>query len=283
MSEPATPQADLYKGWKEWTPTPNQLEIFYQTGETPFPMKENEFIIIRDSSGAVIDKRCFQKDTYRPIKYVTYDNIFTGKIKARNDYQSLAMDMLADKNPKIKVIRGVYGSGKDLLMLSQALTNLKNGKFAKIVYVRPNVTVKDVPDIGALPGTAEEKLFWTLGPIFDKVGGDTGLSALSRNGQFEIVPLVYIRGRSFENSIIYVSEGQNMTTEIAKLVIGRVGEGSELWINGDTHQSDKKVFDRDNGISKMVERLSGNKLFSYVYLPITERSDVANLANLLDD
>jgi PhoH-like ATPase len=74
-----------------------------------------------------------------------------------------------------------------------------------------------------------------------------------------------------------------MTTEIAKLVIGRIGEGSELWINADTHQTDKKMFDDDNGVNKMIDRLSGNKLFSYVYMPKTERSSVAELATLLDD
>ena len=74
-----------------------------------------------------------------------------------------------------------------------------------------------------------------------------------------------------------------MTTEIAKLVIGRIGEGSELWINADTHQTDKKLFDEDNGVTKMIDRLAGNKLFGYVYLPKTERSSVAELATLLDD
>ena len=74
-----------------------------------------------------------------------------------------------------------------------------------------------------------------------------------------------------------------MTTEIAKLVIGRIGEGSEFWCNADTHQTDKKIFDEDNGVNKMIERLKGNKLFSYVYMPKTERSSVAELATLLDD
>jgi PhoH-like ATPase len=74
-----------------------------------------------------------------------------------------------------------------------------------------------------------------------------------------------------------------MTTEIAKLVIGRIGEGSELWINADTHQTDKKIFDDDNGVSKMIDRLKDNKLFAYVYMPKTERSSVAELATLLDD
>jgi PhoH-like ATPase len=74
-----------------------------------------------------------------------------------------------------------------------------------------------------------------------------------------------------------------MTTEIAKLVIGRIGEGSELWINADTHQTDKKIFDEDNGVNKMIDKLSGNALFGHVYMPKTERSSVAELATLLDD
>ena len=74
-----------------------------------------------------------------------------------------------------------------------------------------------------------------------------------------------------------------MTTEITKLILGRVGEGSELWINADNRQTDKKVFERDNGVRKLVDKLTGHPLFGYVYMPLTERSDVANLANLLDE
>ena len=73
-----------------------------------------------------------------------------------------------------------------------------------------------------------------------------------------------------------------ITTEIAKLLLGRIGENSILMINADNHQTDNKVYDRDNGIIRMIEKLSGNPLFGYVYLSETLRSDTANLANLLD-
>lgn len=171
---------------------------------------------------------------------------------------------------------------KDFLMSAAALSLVSKNKFDKIVFIRPNVTVKDVPDIGYLSGDANEKLEWTLGPIMDNVGGPDKLKTLVSKGNIEMMPLLFIRGRSFERSIIYVTEGQNMTTEIAKLLIGRVGEGSELWINADTHQVDKKVYADDNGVGCMINKLSGNPLFANVYLPITERSKVANLANLLD-
>ena len=168
-------------------------------------------------------------------------------------------------------------------MINQALDYIDRGQFEKIIYVRPNVTVANVPDIGFLKGTLEDKLDWTLGPLYDKVGGKEGIEQLKYQGKLEVAPLLFIRGRSFENSIIYVTEGQNMTTEIVKLLLGRVGENSELWINSDMHQVDNKVYQKDNGVAKLLEKLSGNPLFGCIYLPKTERSDVANLANLLDE
>ena len=215
--------------------------------------------------------------------FPTINNKFTKTIKPRNEEQILALDLLQDRHSKIKLIRGVYGSGKDFLMLNQALNYIEIGQFEKIVYIRPNVTVANVPDIGYLKGSVEEKLEWTLAPLYDKVGGHDGVELLINEGQLEMVPLLHIRGRSFENSLIYVCEAQNITSEIAKLIISRVGDNSELWLNSDTHQTDNKIYEKDNGIKKMIDRLSGNKLFGYVYLPKTERGEVAELATLLDD
>lgn len=262
-----------------------ELSSFYQTGiKYPFSyhLQENEYLLVKNLKGEVIDYYCFQRGQLRRVKYPVISNKFF-TVKPRNNQQILALDMLQDGTSKIKLLRGVYGSGKDHLMLNQALALIEAGQYEKIIYIRPNVTVANVPDIGFLKGTIDEKLEWTLAPFYDKVGGRDGVQMLIDKGQLETVPLLYIRGRSFEDSIIYVTEGQNMTTEIVKLLISRIGENSLLYINGDTHQVDKKVYEQDNGINKMIEKLSGNKLFGYVYLPITERGEVANLANLLDE
>jgi predicted ribonuclease YlaK len=88
------------------------------------------------------------------------------------------MDLLKSRVIKVKVIRGVYGSGKDMLMLHEALSLIEKEIFQRIIYVRPPVTVANVPDIGYLPGDMIQKLYWTLGPIYDKVGGDSGIQSL---------------------------------------------------------------------------------------------------------
>lgn len=273
-----------YLGYRKVVFTDDELSQIYTARTVDgHEFLENEYVVAVDDNGAVIDKFCCQSKELRKVQFPVLKNQYIGEVKPRNLEQELFMDMLLDKHPRVKLVQGVYGSGKDYGMFSAALELLERGKFDKIVYVRPNVTVADVPDIGYLSGDVKAKLEWTLAPLYDKVGGKDGIDRLISTGQLESVPLIFIRGRSFENSIVYVSEGQNMTTNIAKLLLGRVGEGSEIWINGDSRQTDKKIYSNDNGIETMIKKLKGNSLFSYVYLPKSERSAVAELANLLDN
>lgn len=250
---------------------------FYSNHVISEPVYENEYVFIEK------DIYKFINGEFERVDYKTIDNIWSGIIRPRNIEQQAAIDLLSDRTSKVKIIRGVYGSGKDMLMFNKALSLIENEDFDKIIFIRPNLTLKNVPAIGALPGEIDDKLGWTYAPLYDKVGGKDGLDRLIMQNKLEMVPLLFLRGYSFQNSIVYVTEGQNIDTEIAKLLLGRIGEGSELWINGDNHQTDSRIFDKDNGLTKMLDRLKGNKLFGYVYLPKTERSDVANLANLLDE
>ena len=244
---------------------------------------ENQYAIIKNEEDKIIDIYRYQNNEYKQVGYNNIENSYDSKIKPKNDEQRMAIDLLKNHNIGIKLLKGVYGSGKDFLMLNYALECLEKGKFQKIVFIRPNVTVADVPDIGYLKGSVFEKLSWTLGPLYDKVGGEEGVQRLMNMGQLELAPLSFIRGRSFDDSIVYVSEGQNITSEIAKLLISRIGNNSELWINADNHQADSRIYIQDNGINKMIDRLKGQALFGTVYLSKTERGKIANLANLLDN
>jgi PhoH-like ATPase len=275
---------EVYTGYKELTLTEDQACQMYNEGRIDdYEFIENEYLLAKNDEGEVFERMVSRDGKLQRVPYQSLDNHYLGRIKPRNDQQQLVIDTLLHPDSKIKLIKGVYGSGKDYLMLAAALQLIEKKKFDKLIFLRPNVGVKGLPDIGALPGTADEKLAWTLAPLSDKVGGQEGIEFMIHNKILEAVPILFIRGRSFENSIIYMTEGQNMTTEIAKLVIGRIGEGSEFWCNADNSQTDRKIFDDDNGVNRMIERLKGNKLFSYVYMPKTERSEVAELATLLSD
>jgi PhoH-like ATPase len=73
-----------------------------------------------------------------------------------------------------------------------------------------------------------------------------------------------------------------MTKEHIQLLIGRGGEGSALWINGDFKQTDAEVFRQNSGLMIAVDRLKGHPKFGYVTLLKTERSETAARADLLD-
>ena len=104
--------------------------------------------------------------------------------------------------------------------------------------------------------------------------------------RLEIVPMAYIRGRSFTESIIIVNEAQNLTEDHAKLLLARVGEGSRIVFDGDVCQADSQLFKDKNGLNLLLKLSDSpiyNKIFSAVKLVKTERSLTACAADYLDD
>jgi len=207
--------------------------------------------------------------------------MYSGKIKPRNVQQELAFDLFQNKNTTCKVVFGKHGAGKDLIMSSHALYLIQKGVYDKIVFVRNNYGVKNSKEIGFLPGSADEKLLPYAMPLADHVGGIDGLKMLITQGKIELQHLGFIRGRDIKNSIVYRTEAENMTKEHIQLLIGRLAEGSALWLNGDFKQVDDKIFERNSGLKQVINSLKGNELFGCVELNTTERSKTAELADLL--
>ena len=274
---------DEYTGYKDVTLSDEEMSDFYcNLNENTFDCLLNEYLIVRKSDGEVVDYRKWNGKEYSHISYKQINSKFMGKIKPRNPQQVLAFDMLQDKNESIKIISGKFGSGKDFLMIANALKLIEDGKFDKLIYVRNAIGVKDASEVGFLPGSKLEKLLPYAMPLADHLGGETGLEMQMIAGNIEIEHLGYIRGRDIKNTIIYVSEAENLTKEHVQLLIGRVGLGSALWMNGDFRQTDSPVFRMNNGLLSAVQKLAGHEKFGYVQLQKTERSETAAMADLLD-
>jgi predicted ribonuclease YlaK len=274
---------DEYTGYKDVTLSDEEMSHFYlHINENIYNSLLNEYLIIRKSDGEVVDYRKWNGEEYHPLSYKQINSRFMGKIKPKNPQQVLAFDMLQDKEETIKIISGKFGSGKDYLMIANALKLIEDGKFEKLIYVRNAIGVKDVSEIGFIPGSKLEKLLPFAMPLADHLGGQTGLEMQLMSGTIEIEHLGYIRGRDIKNTIIYVSEAENLTKEHVQLLIGRVGEGSSLWMNGDFKQTDSALFRNNNGLLSTVQKLSGHDKFGYVQLQKTERSETAAMADLLD-
>lgn len=275
-----------YKGYIELVFNDSQLAYFYnnkQSYEQECDLKENQYLLIKDSTGEVVDKYCFQNGELRQVMFQKLGGTFTGTIKPRNPQQICLFDMLKDKTSKIKLVTGRFGSGKTMAMTVAALELIEKGKFDKIVWVRNNVSVKDAPEIGFLPGTEIDKLMPYVMPLADHAGGEEGVKKMLENGTLEVIPLGHLRGRSLRKSIVFCTECENLTKQHIQLLMGRIDEGSQLWLDGDTKQRDRAIFEQSAGLEKMVDRLAGNKLFAHIHLEKSERSEVAALADLLDD
>lgn len=173
-------------------------------------------------------------------------------------------------------------SGKSYLMISNALDLIEKHQFDKIVFVRNNIEVKNTQPIGFLPGESIDKLLPWAAVLADHCGGEIALKMLIEQGKIEIVHMGFIRGRDFKNSIIYCTECENMTKEHIQLLIGRVGENSQLWLDGDYKQIDGQIFTNNNGLKQLINKLQGDSHFGYVKLEKTERSETAALADKLD-
>jgi PhoH-like ATPase len=272
-----------------------KLSNIYRSRDNFLNMKENEYLAIWDLSRPTFDDngnrtgyeaidalKC-NGEFLVPLNYEKINNNYSGKVAPVNIKQRLAFDMLQNRNTTIKAIFGGFGVGKDYLMIAHALDMLLNNKnkIEKLIWVRNNVPVKDVPEIGFLPEGMIEKLLPYAAPLADQLGGLEGLRRLLMQEKIEIQHLGFIRGRDIKNSIIYVTEVENNTKQHVKLLIGRVGEGSQLWCNGDTQQVDSDKFLYNNGVNAL-KQLAGEPLYGQVTLDKVERSETARLASLIN-
>ena len=272
-----------YTGYKEIIMNDEEMSNFYQDMKNSFGLLTNQYLLIKNKKGKIVDKLKWNGNEFIGLRYESVQHKLTDKIKPINTKQELLFDMLQDEQSKVKIIEGLHGSGKTLIMMIHALSMIEKGKFDKIIYVVQNQQVSNTNDIGALPGGLEEKLLPYTSIIADKVGGQFGLDMLMADRKLEVVPLAFLRGRNFSNSIVVMSEAENTTVQHMKLILSRLEESSILMMDGDFKQTDKEVFKSNNGLNKVIERLKGYKEFATITLTDVERSRIANLARLLDD
>lgn len=272
-----------YTGYLEVEAEDPRLAAFYVDKTVNcFELAENQYLIVRNKDGKVGDCYKWQDGKHKPIYRKPLESSTLGKVKVKNIEQAIAVDMLLDETCTVKVMSGGFGSGKTFLGCAAAFQMMQEGKFDKIMWVRNNIEVKDSNPIGYLKGTFQDKmLVWAM-PLADHIGGREMLDMLIQKGQLEIEHLGFLRGRDIKNTIIFCSEAEHLTREHVQLLLGRVAEGSILLLEGDCRQIDAKSFEKDNGLAAAIECLKGNRLFSYVHLKESVRSDTAKLADLLN-
>lgn len=187
------------------------------------------------------------------------------KIIPKNIKQLHYVNLLNASNPPIVIASGVAGSGKTLLATAVGVEKLISGSVNKIVLTRPTVPVGD--DIGFLPGNLNKKMEPWIRPLHDALSryySKQKISKLIEDNIVEIVPLTYMRGRTFDKSWIICDESQNLTIEQTLMVLTRIGFESKLIITGDPMQHDRGF---SNGLVDLVNRISlsdNPEFFQYI-------------------
>ncbi|MDP2364260.1 MAG: PhoH family protein, partial [Ignavibacteria bacterium] len=263
----------------------------YQVTAKPFLKKlngealPNKYYILRNTNRSVLAHLDQNKEF---IVKVDKTNIYG--INPRNAEQTFAVNALINPDIRLVSMTGKAGTGKTLLALASALYVKKN--YRQIFIARPIVPLSN-KDIGYLPGDVESKLAPYMQPLWDnlKVIQDqfpendkqhTAIDTMVKDQKLVIEPLSYIRGRSLQRIFFIVDEAQNLTPHEIKTIITRAGEGAKVVFTGDIYQIDHPYLDgQSNGLSYLIDRFKGQKLYAHINLEKGERSELAELASNL--
>jgi phosphate starvation-inducible PhoH-like protein len=194
------------------------------------------------------------------------------EIIPRNLNQEDLLSALEDDKKHIVFATGPAGTGKTHMCTLYAIKMLREGKVKKIVVTRPNVAVDD-KDIGYLPGDILGKMLPWLKPITDEMADyykKTEIESMIKDELIEVVPIAYMRGRSFKNTVILVDEAQGTTDTSLLSILTRIGEDSKILVTGDLNQSDRGS---SNGLKCFLDRL-GNSHIKGLAVVRFEQNDV---------
>lgn len=207
-------------------------------------------------------------------------------LKPINIYQALALNLLLDPDIHLVTLTGAAGSGKTILALAAAIDMVVEQKrFNKIIATRSTPPLAE--DHGFLPGTEQEKMDPWLGAITDNIEAlhlhdenpSGSIEYVTEKANIQFKALNYIRGRSFQRSLILIDESQNLTPHQMKAIITRAGEGSKVVCLGNLAQIDAPYLSAiSSGLAYMTERFQGFGYGGSIQLNGVPRSLLAEYA-----
>lgn len=272
----------------------SDIDKFYKNGKLELDFKidnvyPNEFFVIKSLDNSSHSGLCryFNKYIYK----LRYENESIFDVVAKNKEQKFAFELLM--NPKIKIVSliGLPGSGKTLISLAAAFEQvLEKNIYNKVLVTRPMASIGQ--DVGFLKGTKDEKFLPWMAPIFDNcevLFSNNGKKQTKQiiddmifYGQLDLEPLTYIRGRTLPFQYIVCDESQNMSKNLIKTLLTRIGENSKIILTGDPSQIDNPYLNQyDNGLVYATEKLKNENISGCVNLIKGERSDVVEICSRL--
>ena len=188
---------------------------------------------------AAIDEKTVQEINEKLERNVDLNFKITQKFKLTDTHKSLVELGYLDKT-KILFVDGPAGTAKTYCASLLALNLLKSHKMQEVVYIR-SIVESASKSMGSLPGEVDDKFLpWTL-PLMEKMNELLETSTtnnLFQKGIIKAIPVNYVRGLTFIDSVVIVDEAQNLTFSELTTILTRFGENTKMLVIGDTKQTD---------------------------------------------
>ena len=232
-------------------------------------MNVNEYLVIYNTDDDTEREMRFDGENF--VKLSLPDSRF---IKGKNALQRCALDMLTNPNITTCAILGGYGSGKTYVAMQMALYAVeKKGNQSSILGVRE--VLGEGKDIGFLPGDLQEKVGNFFLPLVQQLDdGEQGLDRLQEQGKLQMTVPYFMKGTTYDSTIMLCDEAEDLTEKQIKLIGTRVGKDSRIFLAGDYKQS-LLTKQSNNPLIKMCNELKGNNKFACIYLGEDVRSEPA--------
>ena len=234
-------------------------------------MNVNEYLVIYNTDDDTEREMRFDGENF--VKLSLPDSRF---IKGKNALQRCALDMLTNPNITTCAILGGYGSGKTYVAMQMALYAVeKKGNQSSILGVRE--VLGEGKDIGFLPGDLQEKVGNFFLPLVQQLDdGEQGLDKLQEQGKLQMTVPYFMKGTTYDSTIMLCDEAEDLTEKQIKLIGTRVGKDSRIFLAGDYKQS-LLTKQSNNPLIKMCNELKGNNKFACIYLGEDVRSETSKM------
>jgi phosphate starvation-inducible PhoH-like protein len=172
----------------------------------------------------------------------------------------------AMKESDVTLCVGPAGTGKTYLAVAMAVNALRQGQIRRIVLCRPAVEAGE--RLGFLPGDIAAKVNPYLRPLLDALEEMMPVELVRKhmeNDTIEICPLAFMRGRTLNQAVIILDEGQNTTIPQMRMFLTRMGMGSKIVVTGDVTQTDLPRQVR-SGLTDAIHRLRDIDRIAIIHL-----------------
>ncbi len=208
---------------------------------------------------------------------------FRKSVRPYSHVQANYMRCLFDKDMVFAL--GPAGTGKTYIAVAMAVNLFMNKKVERIILTRPAVEAGE--KLGFLPGDLKDKIDPFLRPLYDALFDmmpAEQVDSCMANGEIELAPLAFMRGRTLSNAVVILDEAQNTTSTQMKMFLTRMGENSRMLITGDLSQTDlpRDVKSGLRDCIPKVENLQGVQVIRFSETDVVRHELAARIVQAYD-